>query len=192
MNLVEKLAVDEGLEYEIADGALLGGVKLGNFMPWDIDIDLDYNKKQVNKYRQGGVFEVALKKAGINVKVEKYNEAHVVYLHYKGIKTELWRNLYENMSTTFTEDHLKHSPTRIQIGKNTWLRTVANPGLSMRGRYGPRYLQHSESWILRGMKKSQIQYMPGEWKKCKTPGHHACLSNYPTVGNMDLTPDNYP
>ena len=80
MGQLEQLAADQGLQYEIGDGTLLGGVKVANYMPWDIDIDVDYNRKQLYKYKPGGAFQVALKKAGIDVQVGKYIKSTILLL----------------------------------------------------------------------------------------------------------------
>ena len=89
-------------------------------------------------------------------------------------------------------------PTKIQIGKDLWVKCHANPGLYVRGRYGNSILRHVQSWrsIPSNMnKKADMSYAiagQGGWIDCEKPGHHSCLDLYEEDGNLDLIPEIYP
>ena len=55
-------------------------------------------------------------------------------------------------------------PTRIRVG-NIWVRTLVNPGLYARSRYGPGYLRHAQSWRYEGLGTAYDNYDSGSWKK---------------------------
>ena len=38
--------------------------------------------------------------------------------------------------------HLRHAPTRVEVGPGLWARTLAHPGQLARGLYGRGYLYH--------------------------------------------------
>ena len=43
------------MEYELFAGSALGAVKIGNFLPWDIDVDMKFSSNQFEAYKEGGV-----------------------------------------------------------------------------------------------------------------------------------------
>ena len=112
-------------------------------------------------------------------------------MSYKGLEIEMMGDKV-NMSQNWYAHHMKHIPTKIQVGRDLWVRTPANPGRYVRGRYGPGYLFHVQSWRnVPGMNRAFARYSPAAWQPCSNPGHHSCLNNYPIQGNMDLLPEVY-
>ena len=97
--------------------------------------------------------------------------------------------------------HLRHAPTRVEVGPGLWARALVHPGQLVRGLYGRGYLYHVQvaisilyistpvstyllstvqSWRhVPGMEAHPMEYTPGAWQPCQQPGHHACLNNYP-------------
>ena len=97
------------------------------------------------------------------------------------------------LSRQLLPSHLIHSPTRIEISPGLWSPVLSHPGLYSRGRYGPGYLYHVQSWRhVAGMSSSYHSYSPGAWQPCTQPGHQACLNNYPILGNTELLSQIYP
>ena len=196
MAVLEGLAVEKGLEYEITDGTVLGAVKLGNFIPWDIDADVEFRTSQFSEWKGGGAGASALKEAGIlqyRMSEDCYSDkgAGFFYMSYEGVEVEMFGSK-KNMSQSYYRHHMRHVPTRIQVGPDLWVRTHANPGLHVRGRYGPGYLYHVQSWRHTGLSSSYDKFSIVSWQPCSKPGHHSCLSNYPIQGNMELLPNIYP
>jgi len=113
-------------------------------------------------------------------------------MFYGGVEVEMLGSL-KPLSLAHLPPHLSHLPTRAQLAPDLWVPVISNPGLYSRGRYGPGYLYHSQSWRHKeGMASSYSQYKPGGWSPCSKPGHHACLNNYPVQGNMRLLSSIYP
>ena len=48
---LEYLATNHGIDYELAYGCALGGTKISNFMPWDIDGDVHIRFDQIDNFR---------------------------------------------------------------------------------------------------------------------------------------------
>ena len=83
-------------------------------------------------------------------------------------------------------------PTKVLFG-TTWARVHQHPGQYLRGRYGPGYLQHSQSWRMKeGMSGASDTYNSGTFTHCEDETSHACLELYPTDGNWLWLPHRYP
>ena len=48
----------------------------------------------------------------------------------------------EPLSRHLLPPHLRHAPTRVEVGPGLWARTLAHPGQLARGLYGRGYLYH--------------------------------------------------
>jgi len=188
---LEEAARRLDIDYQLESGSCLGAVKLSNFIPWDIDIDIEFATADFHHFKDGGEAKKLLEEAGISL--YKYSEdmyhikgAGSFLMFYGGVEVEMLGSLTP-LSRFKLPPHLVQQPTRAEIGPGLWVPVVSNPGLYIRGRYGPGYLYHSQSWRFKeGMSSSYSQYKPGGWSACTKPGHHACLNNYPIQGNMRL------
>ena len=47
---LEAVTASLGLDYQLKAGSALGAVKLGNFIPWDIDIDTEFATKDFHHF----------------------------------------------------------------------------------------------------------------------------------------------
>ena len=112
-------------------------------------------------------------------------------LHYQGIEFEL---MGKRGNLTFDQNTGSESmPTRILYG-STWCKAHNHPGQYLRGRYGPHYLKHVQSWkFVTNMENSFDSYSNHiQWSHCEDPSHHACLELYPNDGNVEFLPHRYP
>ena len=85
-------------------------------------------------------------------------------------------------------------PTLVQFG-DTWAPGHNHPGQYLRGRYGPNYLRHAQSWLfVDNMETAFDSYSSksGSWTPCQDPENQACLDKYPTDGNVQWLPHRYP
>jgi len=194
---LEQAATQLDIDYQVESGSCLGAVKLSNFIPWDIDIDIEFATDDFHHFKEGGEAKRMLEEAGISLykySNDMYNVkgAGSFLMFYGGVEVEMLGSLTP-LSRFQLPPHLTNQPTRAEIGPGLWVPVVSNPGLYIRGRYGPGYLYHSQSWRYKeGMSGSYAQYKPGGWSACSKPGHHACLNNYPIQGNMRLLSAVYP
>ena len=89
-----------------------------------------------------------------------------------------------------------HPPTQVQFGNDTWALVHDHPGQYLRGRYGPMYLKHAQSWrFVKDMQNAFDSYgkSRSEWAtSCDSSNMHACLDQYPTDGNWLWLPHRYP
>ena len=82
------------IEYALDSGSTMGAVKLGNFIPWDIDMDIDFKTEYFHMFKSGGEAHEYLTKAGI----ELYNfnddtfgvkDVGMFFMFYGGIFVEM-------------------------------------------------------------------------------------------------------
>ena len=64
---LEAVTASLGLDYQLKAGSALGAVKLGNFIPWDIDIDVDFPSEHLHHFRPGGRAHQQLTEAGLQL-----------------------------------------------------------------------------------------------------------------------------
>ena len=194
---LEQTAARLGIDYQLESGTCLGAVKLANFIPWDIDIDIEFASKDLHHFKTGGQAYADLTQAGIKLhsfKRDMYSvkNAGMFNMDYGGITVEMMGSL-KPLSRQLLPPHLRDSPTRIELAPGLWAPVLSQPGLYARGRYGPGYLYHVQSWRhVAGMTGSYQSYRPASWQPCSSPGHHACLNNYPILGNTELLSNIYP
>ena len=194
---LDKTAARLGIDYQLESGTCLGAVKLANFIPWDIDMDIEFASKDFHHFKPGGQAYSDLTQAGLKLhsfKRDMYSvkNAGMFNMDYGGITVEMMGSL-KPLSRQALPAHLRGSATRIEMSPGLWSPVLSHPGLYARGRYGPGYLYHVQSWRhVAGMTGSYQSYRPGSWQPCSSPGHHACLNNYPIVGNTELLSSIYP
>ena len=114
-------------------------------------------------------------------KKDSYSDKNAGYFNmwYGGISVEMMGST-RPLSQSQLPSHLSNNSTRVQIDSRVWVSVPAHPGLYTRGRYGPGYLYHVQSWRhVLDMSASDQTYVPATWASCPTPHHHACLNNYP-------------
>ena len=64
---LEHVSRVHNIDYELGSGSALGAVKLQNFIPWDIDIDIVFNSKHYPLFKPGGEAYDYFKKQGIEM-----------------------------------------------------------------------------------------------------------------------------
>jgi len=194
---LEEVSIKYGADYQLESGSCLGAVKLANFIPWDIDMDVEFLTEHFHLFKAGGAGNALLSEAGISLYSFSEDMYHIkgagyFKMYYNGISVEMMGSL-KPLSRNILPGHLGDKPTRVQLDADLWIPVMSNPGLYSRGRYGPGYLFHIQSWRHKdGMSGSYDTYHPGAWAPCSQPGHHACLNNYPIQGNMELLSEVYP
>ena len=52
-SVIDELDSEFGIHYEISSGSALGAVKLGNYLPWDIDGELFVQAEKIHLLRPG-------------------------------------------------------------------------------------------------------------------------------------------
>ena len=125
-------------------GSLLGAVKLNNFIPWDIDGDIYISTEDMIHFQDGGMGRFILEQEGISMygwSEDNYWDkgAGHFQLSYQGLEFEL---MGKKGNLTLNPGEM---PTLVPFG-DTWAPAHAHPGQYLRGRYGPKYLRHAQSW----------------------------------------------
>ncbi len=76
-----------------------------------------------------------------------------------------------------------------------WVEVPKNVGQEIRDRYGPEVYKHAQhpSALSRTGYTAQKGYSEaGHFTKCRTPGRHDCLDQYPADGNLAFEHVNIP
>ena len=142
-------------------------------------------------FHEGGIGRFILKQEGISI--FDWNEdnywdkgAGHYQLSYQGLEFEL---MGKRGNLTLKPGEV---PTLVPFG-DTWARGHNHPGQYLRGRYGPRYLRHAQSWQFVNMDSAFDSYtrQSGSWTECDK-SNHACLDKYPSDGNQQWLPHRYP
>ncbi|CAM1154475.1 Uncharacterised protein g11246 [Pycnogonum litorale] len=187
-----KLAVGQSLQkwndfcekhniiYETDTGTSLGSLKARGLLPYDIDIDLIYLKRDYPLIKKYGneLGSVGLHPAGHSGWNEKYCQ-----LVEHGFIFELWGENYYT-ADLYLPKELSLQPTKVYFD-GAYLHGAANPGLYGRNRYDENDLKHSQSWSVLKMKNSFAKYKSGgSFLPCENPKHHSCLDKFPADGNI--------
>lgn len=187
------LMIEDSLDvqFELTSGSLLGALKLGHFLPWDIDGDIYFSTEDFHHFSTSkGKGRLLLDHADISLyglQDDNYGDKGAGYfkLSYRGIEVEM-----SGVRGSISLDSVApvtSVATRIFVA-GLWFRCHANPGRYIRSRYGPHYLRHAQSWRYNGMGNAYEQYKTTLWNLCESPGHHACLEHYPNDGNILFHP----
>lgn len=125
-------------------GSLLGALKIGNFLPWDIDGDFFLPTEKVDYFRDGAPAHQLLTKNGISVygfSMDKYGSVGTgfVQISFGGVEIELVGKHAKDMSYGFQDQFLPY-PTRIQVA-NVWTKAITNPGQYARSRWANMIIQ---------------------------------------------------
>ena len=172
---------------ELQEGTALGAMKFNKILPWERDADVTFlsgnysafqalkDKFEKSEYRftdleslwccadnrtAGGKFQIGT--TGWNI--EMYGQ-------------------HRMDSELLITAEMK--PTKVLLdGK--WVNAPRNPGLFVRNRYGHEVYRHALHWLTMGLKSGWINYKTEHFLKCEEPGHHACLDQYNTDGNLQF------
>ncbi len=194
LNKVDAIAREHRFHYELDSGSALGAVKLGHYLPWDIDGDIVIQTSAVALFDEGSPGSEAMVASGVTVfgrSPDNYGDKGAGYfkLWYGGVEVEMLGRRGNGSLLTYPE--FRGMPTRVLVG-DVWVRSHANPGAYARSRYGTGYLAHSQSWRYLNSDTSFMKYKGGaHWRLCPDPGFHACLEKYPTDGNILFHPDTF-
>lgn len=166
-----------------------------NFIPWDIDGDLYTRTEDMHHFHEGGTGRFLLESHGIKFHSwsnDNYWDVGAGHyqLSYGGLEFEL---MGKRGNLTKKTDE---PPTRVLYG-NTWSIAHHHPGQYLRGRYGPQYLKHVQSWkFVTQMENAFDSYGSNvasfSQTHCEDPSHHACLELYPNDGNIEFLPHRFP
>ena len=91
MKKFDEVSEKLGFHYEIIAGTLLGAVKLNNFIPWDVDGDVEIDRSATRHFFSGGKGEKMMTEAGIQI-FDKRNDAYknIGAGYFKLWKDGLW------------------------------------------------------------------------------------------------------
>ncbi|XP_042858554.1 uncharacterized protein LOC122244658 isoform X2 [Penaeus japonicus] len=178
-----EVAEEQQLDYELTAGTVLGAVKFGSVLPWDIDLDIFIECG--NQGRWMDIAHAHLNGKGCSLKVYEAD----VYFSVICPKYMVEFTCHRRLSRSFLPVEYRDVPTRIEFG-GRWTKAQSNPGLYCRNQYGFEVLRHAQHWRFlpapeMGRKKGGYE-SAGQWKSCRNPTHHACLDRYPGDGNLPL------
>ncbi|XP_078368935.1 uncharacterized protein LOC144652753 [Oculina patagonica] len=197
LSFFQKFTDEHNVTFELDTGSALGGVKFNGLLPWDIDgdlivlssdIEIFHKSETIEHFRKNGYSLTAYEPPKYEPKRGKLAHGYVK-INFNGFDIEVW-GMYDVTNTQYLPPELrKHAGfTKANIRGN-WIYTAFSPGLFVRNRYGREILKHSQSWAKVGLSSSFSDYVPGSFKPCKKPNHHACLQNFPADGDIPFLVD---
>ena len=170
---------------EMSDGTVVGIIKFNNVLPWERDADLSILSSEFHKMKSlkntfiKHGFKYTLVK---DIAYSKDGKAQggVIYLYAYGWLVEIYGCNPANFMTPIKPY------TLVKMG-NHWVAGPENPGRIARSRYGAGIYKHAEHWRALKHVNSFIPYEAnGKFPKCIKPGHHSCLNQFKSDGDMEL------
>ncbi|CAL4068051.1 unnamed protein product [Meganyctiphanes norvegica] len=172
------------LHYELQAGSVLGAMKMGTHLPWDLDMDFIIACGDMKKWMT--IKDEYLKKKNCNLRIHNkktYFSIHCPVLFYEFICRHSSKN---HLSRILLPEEFINIPTKINFG-GRWTNAISTPGLYSRNKYGMEDLRHAPHWRhLKPGSKDGNYDNPGAWQKCSKPNHHACLDHFPADGNLQF------
>ncbi|CAL4114093.1 unnamed protein product [Meganyctiphanes norvegica] len=177
-------ADQNSIHYELQAGSVLGAVKMGTHLPWDLDMDIIFACDDWEKWMK--IKDTYLKK--INCKMLIHEQGHYFVINCPTLFYEFicWRYSNHSLSRVLLPEEFIDIPTKIHFG-GRWTSVISNPGLYSRNRYGIEDLQHAPHWRHLKLGNAEGHYdSAGAWNKCPDPNHHACLDRFPADGSLQF------
>ena len=173
-----------GIICELTDGTVVGAVKFGKILPWDIDGDLTF--LSANFTALLGIRHKA-KEAGYRLAVDsspkccKENRTNggAMRISSPHWTVELWGQY--KMDSQLLDMY----PTTILLD-GYFARTPRNPGLNVRNRYGRDIYAHAPHWRALHHKDSWVNYKTRRFIPCGKKGRHECLDAYNGDGSIQF------
>ena len=114
-------------------------MKIGHFLPWDIDGDIYVSTEHMGLFRPGGDAHGDLEEAGVSVyrhKADNYADVGAGYfrLWHGGVEVEMMGRRGGLSAGIRCAPELRGIPTSVLVSER-WVRTHASPGLYARSRY---------------------------------------------------------
>jgi len=178
---LDEFASRYGISYELDSGTLLGAVKLRTHLPWDVDADVKFDRREYQTFfKKQNVFNAK----GLKLKAFNAEQKGYFQIWTPEINIEMCGS--DTLTSVFLPADVREVPTKVYM-LGAWVRGVANPGLYAWNKYGPNYLKHSpvSRWISHN---GSMHEYPISWPPCPNPQHHACLNHYPIDGSTDFVP----
>ena len=161
---------------ELVDGTLLGAVKFGKILPWDIDGDIAFFTANFTALK--GIQRKA-KQAGYSLSVDGPGAMRILSQHWTA---ELWGQRMMD-SQLLSMENL--NPTSILLD-GYLARAPRNPGLHARNRYGHDMYAHAPHWRALHHKDSWRNYETRRFLPCGRKGRHECLDAYNGDGSIQF------
>lgn len=196
ITFVTKEFETHNLTYELCEGSDLGPSKLGQILPWEFDVDMNFETKNITaamklakKFELHGLkmFEEGRDKSWC-YNADEHNNCGFIKIRSKHWRFELWgmKNLTLHHSMLKSMSHSYLLQTKFNVA-GQWVISLYAPFTMAYNRYGPNILLHVEHWTKLGRNSSFTKYSPGHFKQCERPGFHACLrGNYMPVGSLQF------
>ena len=161
---------------ELVDGTLLGAVKFGKILPWEVDGDIAFLTANFTALK--GIQREA-NDAGYSLSVDGPRALRISSRHWKA---ELWGQSIMDSQLLRMENV---NPTNIFLD-GYLARAPRNPGLHARNRYGHGIYAHAPHWTDLRQKDSWINYETRRFIPCRQKGRHECLDAYNGDGSMQF------
>ncbi|KAG7170008.1 Fukutin-related protein-like 2 [Homarus americanus] len=177
LDIMMDLAEENGLQYELQAGSVLGAVKFGSYLPWDTDHDIYIECDDFKTWYKK--FSTVAKTMNCLLKI-RYKKTFLKIVCLSFTLDMLCRNV---LSKQFLPAEYLSTPTSIWYS-GRWVKVSANPGLFSRNSMGLEVLKHQQHPAhLRGNNYTR----PGTWLSCRSPQHHSCLDHFPADGNLHFS-----
>lgn len=180
--LVDKFCRMWNLSYVLDSGSVLGAVKMSGVIPWDIDGDIVYLKKDHGVFETEGVKFFAQHNLTLSwFRGSPSSSSTYFQILSERFFVEMWGldSLdASNVSVTYPFSIVPFG------GDGSWVVAPSNPGKYSRNRYGIDVLKHAHSWRHTGGNSSWEPYESGKFLTCLNFKHHACIDRYPPDGNI--------
>lgn len=176
------LAMQGNASYEIDSGLLIGAVKFGSFLPWDIDGDIIYMVRDFDYFYGQRDSEILKNK---HVSIKNFHKKHpnkYFNMYTPDIPVDVWGR--PELNVKFLPQEMKNKPTRINV-QGVWMQCPTNPGFFVRNTYGSGLLRHSQWWGFLNIKPADYhKNSSAQWLPCPQATRHNCLHHYPVDGNL--------